>query len=478
MVWLRDDPSKPKLPLSTIVTIDFDGGINLADNPLALKQNELLEANNFQYAPSGAAIESRDGVELLALTSGNPPSGRGSTLLGEDGDSILFANSGGLYKTTTAGVVSKIGDLSYPMGVEPADVVPVVESWGDPVKGFLIASGGELQYYDGTTLANTGLEGSTNFVLKIGGRVVAAGQDGSRLTFSGLGDEMNWVTDSDEWTEMDALWIDIGYKSGGAITAFTKVNRDLVIFKDDGVIYRMTGDYPDWHVFEVGHSVFNVNAHTAKQFGNDVIFLDRHYGIHKLSSVSEFGDMRVEQFGRQVNSVLVNEMGSGARVWVLPSRAELWIKPDAGSKKLYVYNEVYQAWTTFTFPWEPTSAMSIGRKVYVSFKIVGNTGLVWEMKRDATSDSNEAISAKLTLRPIPSGGGKVLLDKSAIDVEGSGLAQYKINGKLAGSATLNNGAKRIFSYQRFFEDKHLLTVEFPSGKVALNQATVQLVEVM
>ena len=52
----------PRQKTETITLISFAGGINLADNPLALSENELLAAENWQYAPTGAAIETRDAV--------------------------------------------------------------------------------------------------------------------------------------------------------------------------------------------------------------------------------------------------------------------------------------------------------------------------------------------------------------------------------------------------------------------------------
>lgn len=64
----------PRQKTETITLISFAGGINLADNPLSLSEKELLAAENWQYAPTGAAIETRDAISSGIDTNGTDPS--------------------------------------------------------------------------------------------------------------------------------------------------------------------------------------------------------------------------------------------------------------------------------------------------------------------------------------------------------------------------------------------------------------------
>lgn len=449
---------------------DFTGGLNLADPPSVLAPNELLKAENMQFSQSGRGMRVRDGLALAVSTLGTLPLPRSSSvLLHGDGNGLYFASSGELYKATYAGAVVPLGSLS---GTKH----PVVETWGDPAVGLLIASGGKLQYLLNGVLATLDDSSPCDYVTKIGGRVVTSGQDGSRILLSGLGDETNWAIDGETWTDLDALWVDIGYKSGGQIVNITKIARDMVIFKSDGIIYRLVGEYPDWRIYEVGHDVRCVNSQSAKQLGNDIVFLDSNYGIHKVSQITNFGDITVSAFGREINNALIPEAGEAARVWTLPSRGELWIKPGTGSKKVYVYNQVTDAWTTYLFPLEPFSARTVGKDVYVTLK--GTTtlkpnGIIYKMNAQHGTDFDQPIASEVTLRPVVSDAGRIVLHYSDVLIRGTGQASYEVNGHTLASRT---GEGRMISRQVVMGGELTLTVK-GSGRFDLEKVTVDVVEV-
>ena len=474
---LTRDSHNPDLQIqqktSTVTISDFSGGVNLADSPLSLKPNQLIEMTNWQYAPTGSGIEVRDGAKLMTTNVGSAvPLYSKVELLGSDDTGILFSTGGAAYSSTTAGVVSSIGALT-------GESVPVIEPWGDPLTGYLTASGGKLQYILSGEISTVDTSPDCDIVSKIGGRVVISGSDGARVYFSGIGDHTNWVIDSDTWTDADALWVDIGYKSGGNISALTKIDKDLVIFKTDGIVYKLTGDYPDWHIFEVGHNVKNVNPFSAVQYGNDVVFIDEHYGIHMLSLISDFGDMKVSRFGREVNTQFLKELGNGARVWNVMSRGELWAKPANGSKKIYVYNSVSNCWGIFTFPLEPISVLSAGREVYLSMQGTvskGGGNLIYTLDHDTVTEVGTAISASLTLRPIHSDCGRVLLNRSVVSVDGSGAVTLSANDHALVSSKTVDGAGRFLSHQVIMGDDVRMSVD-ATGKVQLNKVSVEYVEV-
>ncbi|NCC58278.1 MAG: hypothetical protein EOM17_11700 [Synergistales bacterium] len=460
---------------------DFSGGLNLADNPSLLKENQLLTADNFQYTPTGGRIETRDGIVAAVRTNGPyPPLASSSYILDVSGGKVLYANSGRLYNDTPNSGVS-----AGPIDLLSTSSPPVSVRWGDPDVGTLIASGGKLQYFIGGVLST--IEGSPDcsFVSRLSGRVVIAGTTGSRIYLSGLGDHENWDIEGDTWTDLDALWIDIGYKSAGNINAITKVNKDLIIFKEDGVVYRMTGDYPDWKVFEVGHGVRNISSQTATQLANDVVFLDESFGIYLVSSVNEFGDIRVTEFGREINSDLLKHLGSGAAIWNLPGRAELWIKPDTGKKFVYVFNTIHRSWTRFTFPLEPMSAMTGEGNTYAAFRgeaINGNGTVVYKLNRSADKEFSSRIQARMELRPIPSKIGKVLLNRSACDVNGTVLLEGEPPTVTLGANDFTlrekdaDGYSRIESYQHLMGDQIYFHVEV-EGKCTIDQLSADVVEV-
>lgn len=93
----------PRQKTDLVVAVDFSGGLNLADNPLGLKQNELLEAVNFQYAPTGAAIETRDAVVGVAAGDGEDPVPKSAMSILYTMDGVIYgACSGFLYTMPAA----------------------------------------------------------------------------------------------------------------------------------------------------------------------------------------------------------------------------------------------------------------------------------------------------------------------------------------------------------------------------------------
>ena len=223
----------------------------------------------------------------------------------------------------------------------------------------------------------------------------------------------------------------------------------------------------------------NMNRFSATQFGNDVVFIDESYGIHMLSAISEFGDMRVSQFGREVNPQFLKAMGDGASVWNVPCRGELWLKPALGAKDVYVYNSLHKAWGIFSFPLEVASVLSYGRTVYLALKgVVSNGGgnLIYTLDGSVNTDYGLPITASLTMRPLPNTSGTNLLKKAAAYVDGSGSVSCSANGHTLMEMAVSGPGKMV-SYQGILEDDIRLRLDTGGGKIRVNQVSVDFVEV-
>lgn len=161
---------------------------------------------------------------------------------------------------------------------------PVATTWGDTQIELLIASGGNLQHWDGTNFATISASPVCNIVTKRDSRVVVTGNNGSTITMSGTSDPYNWTIDGTGWTDSDAIWVNVGDKSGGYINAMCTLSKDLVVFKTDGSVYRLTGSYPDWSCLQCGARVWNLNRFSAIEVDNDVWFLDRFFGLCAMTT--------------------------------------------------------------------------------------------------------------------------------------------------------------------------------------------------
>ena len=404
----------PTQRTQTTTIRDFTGGLNLSDPPLLLKESQLLEATNWQYSDTGDGIETRD--PLIPNACLVPPGFRATFLPPIDGvllvvvdgslysfPSLLKEYSPGLFSCadftwmrlgvwncSLVGVHSNdscdafLGErsLDFPVNYNPAlyspdyvgdmtgELEPIGAMWGDSAPDLLIASGGKLQVYRYSGNLET-MEDSPvcTYVTKRDGRVLVNDlEHSSRLVLSGVGDPANWkdAQDADDWIESDSIWIDVGYKSGGGISSIATLSKDMIVWKDNGTVYRLTGSYPDWAVYEIGRNVWNMNHYCPLEAGGDLYFPDRFYGFSSIKTVIQYGEMRAGTVGYEVNKVLSSEMDIDARMWAVPSRGEVWVKTNLGSRAVYVYKLRLRAWTVFEFPAEIMGAVSVGNLTYVS----------------------------------------------------------------------------------------------------------------
>lgn len=422
MAFLRDSHAGGIQGTQRQSVSDFSGGLNLADPPLQLKKNQLLEATNWQYSDTGDGIETRD--PLIPNASLVSPGFRATFLPPLDGvllvvvdgslysfPSLLREYSPGLFSCADftwmrLGVwnCSLVGihfndpcdaflggrSLDFPVNYNPAlyspdyvgdmtgELEPIGAMWGDSAPDLLIASGGKLQVYRYSGKLET-MEDSPvcTYVTKRDGRVLVNDlEHSSRLVLSGVGDPANWKNaPEDGWIESDSVWIDVGYKSGGGISSIATLSKDMIVWKDNGTVYRLTGSYPDWAVYEIGRNVWNMNPYCPLEAGGDLYFPDRFYGFSSIETVIQYGEMRAGTVGYEVNKVLSSEMDIDARMWAVPSRGEVWVKTNLGSRAVYVYKLRLRAWTVFEFPAEIMGAVSIGNLTYVSLAADGeNSG--------------------------------------------------------------------------------------------------------
>ena len=116
----------------------------------------------------------------------------------------------------------------------------------------------------------------------------------SNLYYSGVGDFYNWSWNSDS----DALFIEIGYKDGGKIIYASIVLDSIIVFKDNGSIYRLAGSYPYWTVSKLGE----IDKLTTKAitFGSEIIF-GASSGIKKIGVTEYYGDFFLSDYQQYVH---------------------------------------------------------------------------------------------------------------------------------------------------------------------------------
>ena len=332
---------------------DFGGGLNLIVNEEALADNELSQAENWEYAYPTAKLKTRDGVTLIKNVGVDI-----DTLFYADNalGAFFYSSNGTLYKYKS-GITTNLGSLL-------GENLPQFTLWSDKI---LIASGGSLQSYDGATLDDTGSP-DTDIVFTRVGRVVIAKTGTDKLIYSGVGDETNWTIANDG----DSLELDIGYKDGGDIISVVPLATDVVVFKSSGSIFRIVGEYPDWAIYEITRSQSALTKFATIQIGNDVFFITAT-GFMSLKAVQEYGNIKTSSEGYKINEALTAIVDSGARLWNIASKGQIWVRPEY-SEYIWVYHINIKAWTKFKMLGVVTGHtsfddgkeyISIGQKIYM-----------------------------------------------------------------------------------------------------------------
>lgn len=381
----------------------FDGGLNLAVPSESMAKNELKEALNVEFSHATGAMTVRGGLVwsgrfATRIESVVPVQGRRGFLVKPVGTrDLYYFRWNNIWPVQ--GLLTGGGKLS-------------IAAWDND---FLVASGGKLQRFSDSgalpsieTLENSPKNCRQVFILN--GRVgVVSGDD--TLTFSWVGDCTKWDNDPDD--ESTGQFVEIGYKDGMNIKAVVPLSKDLIVFKspenepDKGIIWRLTGEFPEWAVLAVAHNTGTFNTLSTQSIGNDVFYITVS-GVASLSSVTEYGEIKTAWPDRKVSTALTPLIDNTAQLWDIPVKQQLWVIPTSSSKEIWVLDYTRGIWTKFLFPEVLVYAVGIDNTL---FAFIGKDlyeikdGYIQDEIKDYMSGkmSKKNISAKMVLGTLLSG---------------------------------------------------------------------------
>ena len=390
----------------------FDGGLNLSVPNEALPKNELKEAMNVEFSPLTGCMKVRGGLVWsgrfgVSGISGNkivdvvPVVGRKGFIVKAQGtDTPWYFRWTNILKVS--GSISRAAKMS-------------IVSWRDneDKECWLIAAGGMLTKF--TDNLGPKIEYITNaplckLVFVRENRIGVVTND-DQIRFSAFGDCENWTNDPED--ESSAQFLnEIGYKDGMKIDAVVPLSKDLIIFKspegepDKGIIYRLTGEYPDWQVVEVAHNTGTFSQQSVCVVGSDIYYATVA-GIATLSTVTSYGEVRTAWPDRKVNNALTPELGVTARIFNVPVKQQLWVQPNADSKKIWVFDYTRGIWTTFEFPKVITYAVGVDNSLYVFIDAdiyeVNDSYTQDELREANNTSKMYTITAKMKLGTLLNG---------------------------------------------------------------------------
>lgn len=364
----------------------LNGGLNHAQSPADIMDNELKRTQNWIYDPSTDYLVVRPGTLCQTAATVSDTAIRAiyyyeqSTTVGY----LVAAIGAKLYYLSGASLNAwtEIGALT------DATTVPSFVTYNAKL---IIADGGtDLRTWDGTTYTTIGSSPQATALAVIKNRVVAnmtTEPDSVYLSTS------NDCESGGAWnTAGSAIGLRAGYGDNMAVVGFEVLGDDLIVFKvgDKGKrtmrVNVADATASSWYVQNLSENSAAIGAQHSVSAYNNVFFADTN-GFKSLAGVMEYGDIQVDPRGRRINSVFSdNTVFDG--VWYLPVYNAIWI---AVGDVLYCYTERYNAGTNSYIPSFTDVYFSQGRirsiaTVGSTTYLAGNNGYLYTLNEDTSTD--------------------------------------------------------------------------------------------
>lgn len=396
--------------VQNIIYADFSGGLNMTNAPEYIQQNELAACENVEVAKG--QLRTCAGTDTVLEDTA------------KSFDNLIFDRINSRFLLTdTAGAVYLVkGTALQKLGTLTGKGTLTWTAWES---GVLLASGGKLQYYDGTalqTLSNSPDKSTGVFVKS--GRVWTS--TGDELHASAVGDETTWATDDNDASS--GQWLQVGYKDGGTICGLCSLTSDLLIFKSNRRAYHLAGDYPDWQLLEVGRQI------DCKGWGCCVALADRalylgHTDLSALTATDAYGDFAAASLSEKVAQDIA-ALGT-VRVRFLPSLRQVWLL-EPGKKRFLFLDVQNGGYYRRAYNVPVRDAVDADGTVYV-LKDHSLCKLTTRHMQDEGRDLGWQFQAKTVL-----GGNQILVKRVRIDTTPF-FSNAQANVFYVGHVTLHGG---------------------------------------
>ncbi len=329
----------------TITRADFSGGLNTAAAIEGIAENQLAEVVNMEIDHSTGRLKTVAGtVEVLH----------------QDGiyavihDSInnrflLVLNDKTVHLATMAD-----GTIGESLGTLTGDLFPCYTAWED---GVLIASGGKLQYYNGSQLVTIDSSPDAKSVYIRAGRVVIT--DDTAARYSAVGNEEDWTEETGD--DSSSKFIEAGYKDGGRFLGMASLSSDIIIIKDNRRVYRLSGEFPDWAISEISRNVECIGRRSFCSVANAVFILGKNE-VSILQPTDQYGDVHPTNAATLITKE-IQKLPENALMRYVPPLSQVWIIGENGF--VLMYDMAGQSWFTRKFNSPVVDVISVGDTVYV-----------------------------------------------------------------------------------------------------------------
>ncbi len=329
---------------TSVIRADFSGGLNTAAAVDGIGETQLSQVINMELDHATGRLKTVSGTKDIFTAD------IFAVMYDAINGVLLYADS------NKAVYVASLddGSISSSIGTLTGTLYPDTASWED---GLLIASGGKLQYYNGSTLTTIDSPNARSVYIRAG-RVVIT--DDANVRYSAVGDETDWTEDSGDASS--SKFVEAGYKDGGGFIGMGSLSQDCLLIKDNRRVYRLSGEYPDWAIAEVSR---NVECSGRRSFCSvaDAVYILGKNEVQVLQTTDQYGDVKPANIATLVTSE-IQALPENAAVRFVSPLSQIWFIGESGNVLLYDLSG--QAWYKRKFNNDVVDVFSVGDEVYVA----------------------------------------------------------------------------------------------------------------
>ena len=328
---------------TTVVRADFSGGLNTTANVDGIAENQLSIALNVEVDHATGRLKTVAGTTDLfkfANIFAAAYDEINRTLLLVTQDRKVYA-------------VSNDGQVSGALGTLSGALYPISTSWED---GLLLASGGKLQYFNGTTLETIADSPTATGVYVRAGRVLVT--DDNNVRYSGVGDETNWTEDTND--DSSSKFVEAGYKDGGKLIGMVNLSTDVLLIKNNRRVYRLSGEFPNWSIVEVSRNV-EVSGRLGFCAVTDSVFILGRNAVQNIQTTNAYGDMKPQNVATLIASE-IQKLPANALLRYVPPLNQIWA---ISGKTALMFDLVANSWYKREFNSPVVDVISIGDTVFI-----------------------------------------------------------------------------------------------------------------
>lgn len=337
-------------------TNGFRLGLDWSKPAESIDLQSLTQAINCEYSSTDGALQTVPGVNVVYTNDKEI----NSLYYDNYRKQFYFSCGRDLYKTADWVTVTPLGTLT-------GNSTPKYHAFDHDI---LIASGGKLQAVSGAGVLSTVESSPTcEFVSSHSGSVIVASIYGHRITWSAVGDYRSWTPDSNN--SASAQYVEVGYKDPGCIVAIDFLSKAIIVYKEYGRAYQVVGN-----PHEKTLAVYSLSE-TALCCGSSINIDDRSYylgdaGLMSFIPTNTYANIQPYETGLNINAQLTTITSEQARMWHIPSRKQLWIKPGK-NQDIFIYHYLprYEdgrgVFTSRSFVHNLHDVLTVGKNIYIAY---------------------------------------------------------------------------------------------------------------